>query len=189
MSSFGALLDACVLIPAPLCDTLLRAAEKGLYRVHWSEDILSEVQRNLSKQLGVPCEKAARRVRLMREAFEEAFVDGHEQLIPSMTNDEKDRHVLAAAVVSGSQVIVTANLGDFPPVSLDQHSIEAQSPDEFLTNLFDLYPDDMLQIIREQADALQHPRTSIEDVVRAIARDAPHFANLVQRQLDVSRCI
>jgi len=43
VSSFGVVLDACVLIPASLRDTLLRAAEQGMYQMHWSELILEEV--------------------------------------------------------------------------------------------------------------------------------------------------
>jgi PIN domain len=50
LSSFGVVLDACVLIPATLRDTLLRAAEKGMYRLHWSDEILDEVRRNLVKR-------------------------------------------------------------------------------------------------------------------------------------------
>lgn len=37
MPTFGVVLDACVLIPASLCDTLLQAAAADLYRLHWSE--------------------------------------------------------------------------------------------------------------------------------------------------------
>ena len=50
MSSKGVVLDACVLIPATLRDTLLRAAEQGMYRLHWSNQILEEVRRNLIKR-------------------------------------------------------------------------------------------------------------------------------------------
>ena len=50
VSSFGVVLDACVLIPATLRDTLLRAVEKGMYRLHWSDEILDEVRRNLVKR-------------------------------------------------------------------------------------------------------------------------------------------
>lgn len=43
-------LDACVLFPASLRDTLLRAADADLYRVHLTADILEEVRRNLVKK-------------------------------------------------------------------------------------------------------------------------------------------
>ena len=183
MPSFGAVLDACVLIPAPLCDVLLRAAENGLYQIYWSEDILSEVERNLIRQLNVREERAARRVRLMREAFTEALVEGYQRLIPGMTNPLKDRHVIAAAVVSGSQFIVTSNLKDFPDASLQDYEIQAQSPDSFLMRLFESAPNVMTQIVQEQAHALTNPRSSVEDVLQGIARDAPEFASRIREQI------
>ena len=70
----------------------------------------------------------------MREAFPDAEVTGHESLIPSMTNDSDDRHVLAAAVLSGSHAIVTDNLKHFPPGSAAPYGIEVMSGDDFSTS-------------------------------------------------------
>jgi hypothetical protein len=44
MPLYTAVLDACVLVPVSLADTLLRVAEKGLYRPLWSGRILGEAQ-------------------------------------------------------------------------------------------------------------------------------------------------
>lgn len=44
MAKFSVLLDACVLVPFTLADTLLRQAEADLYRPLWSRKILEEVQ-------------------------------------------------------------------------------------------------------------------------------------------------
>lgn len=44
MAAFGAVLDACVLVPAALCDTLLRLADRDLYRPVWSVRILAEMR-------------------------------------------------------------------------------------------------------------------------------------------------
>ncbi len=44
MPRYTAVLDACVLVPIALADTLLRVAEKGLYRPLWSDRILGEAQ-------------------------------------------------------------------------------------------------------------------------------------------------
>jgi hypothetical protein len=48
-----AVLDASVLFPAAVRDTLLRAAGAGLYQLYWSSDILEEVRRNLVKHNGL----------------------------------------------------------------------------------------------------------------------------------------
>src|SRR5438874_9992279 len=98
MSSFKVVLDACVIFPASLRDTLLRAADAGLYRLHLTDDILEEVRRNLISQRGIVEDKAQQLVDVIKEYFPEAFVTEHKLLIASMPNNEKDRHVLAAAV-------------------------------------------------------------------------------------------
>lgn len=149
----GAVLDACVLIPMALCDMLLRAAQRDLYRIHWSELILAEVERNLTK-LGIDPSRAGRRVDAMRAALPRANVADFEGLIDAMPNHPKDRHVLAAAVVAGARSVVTFNLKDFRTDGSAQGHIRAEHPDAFLTNLFDLYPDALAEIVAEQAAAL-----------------------------------
>ena len=70
---------------------------------------------------------------LMCSAVRDSLVVGYEQLIDSLDLPGKDdRHVLAAAIRSGAQVIVTYNLKDFPAAALDPFGIEAQSPDDFV---------------------------------------------------------
>ena len=66
----------------------------------------------------------------------------YESLIPLLKlPDPDDRHVLAEAIVSRCDVIVTANLKDFPVSVLEPSGIEAQHPDEFLCNhLVDFFP-------------------------------------------------
>jgi predicted nucleic acid-binding protein len=110
---FRVVLDANVLFPFSLRDTLLRAAAAGYYQVCWSEEILEEARRNLVGRGTITEEQAHRLLYVMRRAFPEAMVSGHEPLTEAMPNDPKDRHVAAAAVRAAAQVIVTFNLKDF----------------------------------------------------------------------------
>ena len=74
------LLDACVLLPYQLADLLLRLADAEMYEPLWSEEILSEVERNLIAKFDVAPTKAARRLSHMRSAFPNAAVEGYEDL-------------------------------------------------------------------------------------------------------------
>lgn len=121
-----------MLVQALLRDTLFRLAEKRLYLVRWSPESIEETVRTLQGKVGKTPEKTAHLVDELRSYFEDAWVEGYEALIPSMANHPKDRHVLAAAVRCGADVIVTFNLKHFPEEALEPWGIEAQSPDEFL---------------------------------------------------------
>lgn len=68
---------------------------------------MSEVRRNLQENFGLTDEQAAYRESEIRRHFPEAWVDGYKELIPSMMNNGKDRHVLAAAVRANAELIVT----------------------------------------------------------------------------------
>jgi predicted nucleic acid-binding protein len=153
-----------------LADTLLRCAEQELYGARWSAAILDEVRRNLP--WSVDGAAADRRIAAMRRFFPEAEVAGYEALIDGMRNHPKDRHVLAAAVASEAEFIVTANLKDFPSAALRPLAIEALHPDDFLCDLLDQFPRELDEIIAQQADATgRHgrPKLSIDDVLDGLA--------------------
>jgi hypothetical protein len=69
---FIVLLDANVLFPFSLRDTLLRAAAAGFYQMRWSSRILDEVTRNLVATGAMPVEKARRLRAIMEREFPEA---------------------------------------------------------------------------------------------------------------------
>lgn len=178
MSSLVAILDACVLYPMYLRDTLLRAAESGLYEARWSPDILAEVRRNLVEDV-LTEPQAERLIGALHLAFPEALVEGYEDLIPAMRNQEKDRHVVAAAVRAGAHVVVTDNLRDFPLETLTPYHLAAVSSDQFLCRIFHIDPERMGDIVREQAASYRNPPRSVEDVLRRLDRHAPTFVGLV----------
>ncbi|WP_433347803.1 PIN domain-containing protein [Micromonospora sp. CA-111912] len=184
-----AVLDACVLVPSVLADTLLRCAEQDLYRPVWSEAILGEVRRNLPPS--VRGAKAERRIEVMREHFPEAMVSGYEQLVSQMSNHPKDRHVLAAAVAADAEAIVTANLRDFPDHALAPYAIEALHPDDFLCALLDAVPDRVAEVIMRQAEATGRggrPRLNVDDILAGLAGcRVTRFAHQVSVKLTSGR--
>ncbi|HEX6797452.1 MAG TPA: PIN domain-containing protein [Ktedonobacterales bacterium] len=179
-----AVLDANVLLPAPLRDTLLRAAEAGLFAPRWSVEILDEVERNLMHKWRLTDERAARLITVMRRQFSEALVDFSADFVATMPNDPKDKHVMAAAVVAGAQLIVTHNLRDFPEVALAPYGIEACSPDVFLSRLLASEANVMTQDIVQQAADLRNPPMTVDDVLHLLALHAPTFVDLVRSRLD-----
>ena len=160
-------------MPVSLCDTLLRAAAAGFFQIYWSEEILEETRRNLVAKLGLTEEQAAYRCSAMRKHFREAMVTGYEPYVATMENDPKDCHVAAAALKVGAQVIVTSNIRDFKKLP---EGIEAQTPDDFLCNLFGLSPGRMADLVKVQAAALKKPPVTFEQLLGALAAVVPEFA-------------
>jgi predicted nucleic acid-binding protein len=184
MSPVGVVLGSCVLIKASLRDTLIRAYGADLYRLHWSDDILAEVVRNLVKH-GMTTDAGATRLeQRFRTVLEAAEVTGYSALIPAMTNHPKDRHVVAAAIAAGAQIIVTENLRDFPILAIEPFGIEARTPDTFLVNLFDLDAEAMITIVHEQSQATNRPHLSVDTILDHLNRDgAPGFSARVRAEI------
>jgi predicted nucleic acid-binding protein len=175
---FRVVLDACVLYPMHLRDVLLQAAAEGLYQVYWSKEILDEATRNLIANLQIDEAQAAHLITMMSGAFPEAVVTDYEPLVAAMRNDPKDRHVVAAAVKAGAQVVVTENVRDF---SVMPEGIEAQTADEFLCNLFDLNPDRMMLALEKICARRKRPPNEIGPLVNATL--CTHFAKLIYDHL------
>jgi hypothetical protein len=55
----------------------------------------------------------------LRAHFGEAWISSYESLVPQMTNNEKDRHVLTAAGYGQALFIVIFNLRHFRPEHLE----------------------------------------------------------------------
>lgn len=153
---FPVFLDANALYPASLADTLLRLGEAEVIRPHWSDDVMDELERNLAQTIGA--ERAQKRRVTMEAAFPEAMVTGYDGMVDGMENDPKDRHVLAAAVHSDCELIVTFNVKHFPADAMRHHDLVAVHPDEFLLDQLDLYPQEVEWTLMRQAAATARPK-------------------------------
>jgi predicted nucleic acid-binding protein len=185
---FAAVLDASVLYPLPLRDTLLRIAETELYDAYWSERILDEVVRNLVADGRASEEQARRLTDAMAAAFDAAAVpqDAVDQLEPAMTNDEKDRHVLAAAVVGRAQAVVTLNLKDFPFEACEPFAIEPLHPDAFLLDLYALDSEEVYAGVERQAAVLRRPPMILDELLDRLAVTVPEFATRLREHASSS---
>jgi predicted nucleic acid-binding protein len=180
-ADFLVVLDACVLIPAALRDTLLRLAEYPRLDVpRWSDEIIAETVRNLESRIGLTGEKTAYLVGKLRDHFEDSWVLGYEPLLALMANDPEDRHVLAAAVKCGAPLIVTYNRRHFPPAATEPWGIEVQGPSTFLKHQYDLNPAVVIDKLHAQARNLG--RTLPEQL--AVLKEAvPSFVDAVCQDL------
>jgi predicted nucleic acid-binding protein len=179
-NEYAVLLDACVLVPMPLCDTLLRLAEEpALYRPLWSERILLEVDNALAHKLHRSPIQVQRRLTQMREAFPEASVDVPENLIEVIAciPDADDRHVVAAAVRGNANAIITNNTKHFPGECLGQYGIDCQTPDEFLMHQFHLDPEQVLERLDSQGSNIGKDRAYVVERLRIMV---PTFSALIE---------
>lgn len=88
---------------------------------------------------GIAEDEATKRTGRANLAFPDALVQNYGRLIASLElPDEDDKHVLAAAIKTNANVIVTNNLKDFPDDYLQSFGLKAKAPDDFLTDLMTL---------------------------------------------------
>lgn len=134
-----AVIDSCVIFGMPLCDTLLRAAEQNLYRIVLSQKILEDATRNMVIKGKLKPNREKYYQQQILNAFPDCFVEAPPTLTESMTNATSDRHVVATAIASNANYIVTFNLKDFPETSIVKYNLETIHPDLFLELLCDRF--------------------------------------------------
>ena len=140
-ADYPVVLDACVLAEAAVSDLFLRLSEEPrLLLPRWSELIWDETKRTYTEKLGWDEGLADSRIAAAMGFFPEAMVSGFEHLIEACNNHPKDRHVLAAAIHSNTETIVTFNVKDFKAEALQPWEINAVHPAEFLKVLYDHDP-------------------------------------------------
>lgn len=153
--AFSAIYDSCVLYPFQVRDILMVAAMTRSFTVFWTDAILDDCTRHLIEDGKATQENMQRMVSDMKELFPYATIPltDYESLIPVMTNDPGDRHVLAAAVSRGVNVIVTNNIKHFPKRALDPYRIDAQTPDVFVQHVIDFEPAAFVNQFRKRNNA------------------------------------
>jgi hypothetical protein len=171
---YTALLDACVLFPVAVCDSLLSVAETALFAPKWTTRIEDEWTHSLEQKTGKPPGSFNKRRNAMREAVPDWEVPelAWAAVAPCLKlPDPHDVHVLAAAIAGHADCIVTSNLRDFPSELLAPFGIEAIHPDEFLVAQLDLDPIAVLAAFKAQRRRLQRGDFTPEAFADALERN------------------
>jgi predicted nucleic acid-binding protein len=165
--AFVVVYDAKALYPNAQRDLLIRIAQAGLVQAKWTTEIIDEMVRaRLRRNPDLDPAKLDRLKQLINHSVPDCLVWGHEQLIESLKlPDPDDRHVLAAAIHSGAQVIVTANVRDFPAEDLADFNIEAKTPDDFVLDQIGIDDRVVFACVQDIANCRISPQTAQDILV------------------------
>ncbi len=165
-----AVLDACVLYPTVLREILQGAAEAGLYQPVFSDRILREWVLATAKLGPAAPAIAEGEAALLRAAFPRALVREHSEIEARLLlPDPNDRHVLATAIASGADAIITFNAQDFPGHVLAAEGITRRDPDGFLWELQSRHPEAMARVVeavRAKAEAISGQPQQLKPLVK-----------------------
>lgn len=168
---FRCVLDTNVIFPIEIRDLLFWFAHFELFTPKWSKHIFDEWI-NVMKRKGVSDEEINKRISKAEAAFPDALVTNYEALIDSLDlPDQKDRHVLAAAIKTNANLIVTNNLKDFPLEKLEAYGLSAKSADDFLTDIIDLNHETAVFAFRKMVLHRTNPEMDEFEVLDSLRRN------------------
>lgn len=163
--------DTNVCYPISLLDMLLRLDEASLHEILWTEDLLHELADKWVEH-GIRTLEAAERVcGHIRSAFvdREVLRDEYDHLTATMTGDDPDDHLHAAAAVARAPAtIITENVRDFPAVPLGGLGVSVLRPDDYLTPLFHDNAEEIARVVVEMSADRHRPPMTPGDVLDAL---------------------
>lgn len=145
---FTCVLDTNVIYPLYIRDVLFWFAYYDLYTRKWSKHVFDEWV-TVMKRHNIAEDEIIKRTQKAQQAFPDALVKNYESLIEGLKlPDEKDKHVLAAAIKTNANIIITNNLKDFPKDYLASFGLTAKSADDFITDTIDLNQESAVDAFR-----------------------------------------
>lgn len=124
---------------------------------------------------------ASRAGLLINRVFTDALVCGYEHHAEGIGSlpDEGDRHVIAAAIETEADLIVTENLRDFPRKKLSKYGIQAVSSDAFIVGVIDEHCEIAVTTIQLLRERLKRPDKTTEIFLQDLRRTG--LAKTVER--------
>lgn len=168
---YTCVLDTNVIVPIEIRDVLFWFAHDELYIPKWSKHIFDEWE-DVMRRKKVNENDIKKRIAWANQAFPDAMVENYEVLIGGLAlPDEKDRHVLAAAIKTNANIIVTNNLKDFPEDYLSTFGMSAKNADDFLTETIDLNPKIAVNSFRKLVMNRRNPDLNEYEVLNGLRRN------------------
>ncbi|KAB2813946.1 PIN domain-containing protein [Phaeocystidibacter luteus] len=181
---FTCILDANVLFPIDVRDVLFWFAHYDMYTPKWGIHVTKEWEKVMHEK-GLSDEQILNAIHRANAAFPDALVEHYHELIDTISlPDQNDRHVVAAAIKTNANVIVTNNLKDFPNEYLAQFGLSVKSPDDFITDLIDLNHELALQAFKEMVLHRTNPDLDEYEVLdilrnRGLTQSANYLHSLI----------
>jgi predicted nucleic acid-binding protein len=177
------LCDANVFYSILMTDLVLSLGEAGLFRPRWTNEIHEEWIRSvLEDQPQRTREQLERRRAFMDQAIGHDLIENYERHIDSLSlPDPDDRHVLAAAIEAGAEMLLTYNLRDFPEPVVAAYGVNVIHPDEFLGGLMAEKSETVLSVIEEMRVKRKRPEISQTLLLEKLARlSIPGFVRMLR---------
>lgn len=182
-ADFPVILDAIVLAESAVSDLYLRLSEEPrLLLPRWTKEIWEETYRTCVEKLRWPEKLASNRMEAAIEAFPEAMVTDYESFVDRCENDPKDRHILAAAIRSQTETIVTMNVRHFKPQHLEPWGVTAAHPGEYLKVLYDLDEGVVVSVLHRMAEKRAY---EIDQMLSRLSVSVPTFTEHVAKDLAI----
>jgi hypothetical protein len=145
-----AVFDACILYPFHLRNVIVQAAVDHLVEARWTDEIHDQWIRSLAARApAIPMARLQKARELMNDALPAATVSGYEDSVSLVSlPDPNDRHVVAAGIAAGASIILTWNLRHFPAMELHKFGLRRETPDAFLSGVYDKAPDLIIALSR-----------------------------------------
>jgi len=183
ISTFTVFIDANVFFGARLRSLVLFMAQSKMFRARWTERVHDEWTRNVLSKRNVDVEKLEYIKSCMNRSVLNCLVTGYEPLEQSFQlPDPDDRHILAAAIKTRADLILTFNAKDFPEDVVGPLGIEICNPDDFLLDLFGISEELFIGHVKADFEHYKAPKIAFDNYVADLRKAGiPKTADLIEK--------
>jgi len=180
-------IDTNVLFPFSVMDLMLALTEDGIHDVMWSEHLLDEWEHVIVRERRRSADAAAAVTATIRQFFADSCipVESYRGLAAEADGPDPDDNMHMAAAAAGRvESLVTWNRKDFDCGFTRKHAIKIVDPDEYLSDLYGEFPNEVFATIIRLAASKRRPPVSSVELIDALDRaGVKDFASLVRSHL------